>query len=191
MLKNFAMPLVLGYSLDLSRLSIGGYSAGGQLALLYSLNQGLYRDPSCCDAAPSPNIKKVISIAGPTDFETIDFSATGYTCDILPGPVQWQYDDAFLDPTSLTKKKAASPLTYVYSNNPAKLTSEYLLLYSDADSFVDFGSQAVNFYGDMVTNAFNFQNIWYSGFDHDFADSGAAINNVAQVKIDMLNFLNN
>ncbi|MBT4277832.1 alpha/beta hydrolase fold domain-containing protein, partial [Candidatus Falkowbacteria bacterium] len=179
------------YSLDLSRLYMGGYSAGGHLALLYSLNQDIYRDPSCCNTTPSPTIEKIVSIAGPTDFETIDFSATGDTCDILPGPVQWQFDDAFLRPesSSIDRRIAASPRTYLYSANPA-ISTNYLMIYSDTDTYVNFALQALPFYVDMANNGFNVQNIWYSGFDHNFADSTTPGHNADQVKIDTLNFLN-
>ncbi len=147
------------YGFDTSNISLGGYSAGAHLALLYSLRQSAYRDASCSWNVTSPSLKKVVSLAGPTDLSTL-------TGDVLI------MANAFLNGASASE---ASPITYAGNQNASK----YLLLQARDDELVSFDSQSVPFYNKLLTwKPIAVQAKWYDSGGHLFAySSGTDIYN--------------
>jgi acetyl esterase/lipase len=105
------------YGIDPSRISMTGYSAGGNLAMLAAYSMKAPDLPPSCEARPVP-VKTVVNVYGPTDL-TRFYDTTGnpdYVREALAtyvgGPVA-QFPDRY---------KAISPLNYVGSKTPPTIT---------------------------------------------------------------------
>lgn len=138
------------YGFDASRVSMGGYSSGGHLALLSSMRPNSYTDTACPSASVSrPSVQKIFSLAGPTNLANIGGSVQGMADDFLHGKSAGE----------------ASPLTYADSPNGLK----YLLVHAKDDELVPFGSQATPFADKLSSWNPPVQKKWYDTGGHLFA----------------------
>lgn len=138
------------YSFDANNISLGGYSSGGHIALLYSLRSSAYQDTACPWGASSPSLRNVVALAGPTNLSTIT------------GDVRIMANN-FLNGASAVD---ASPITYASNKNSAR----YLLLHAQDDELVSFSSQAEPFYNALLaSNPSTVQAKWYASGGHLFA----------------------
>ena len=138
------------YGFDVTKVSLGGYSAGGHISLLYSLRSSVYHDGACPWDVATPSLKNVVSLAGPTNLDTITGDVRGMALDFLDGvsPVE------------------ASPFTYAGNEN----ASAYLLLQAKDDELVPFSEQAIPFYDALLAwNPPRVQAKWYDTGGHSFA----------------------
>jgi acetyl esterase/lipase len=127
---------------DARRIYLGGGSAGAHIALLYSLNQSAYRDPTCPYNVASPAVSKVFSWAGPTDLTKAP-------------PALQRVVDNFLNGADAS---VASPITYANNSNGV----QYLLINDKDDEVTVFGTQALPFYNKLLQwNPVTVQNKWY------------------------------
>lgn len=140
------------YGFDVNRISLGGYSSGAHIALLYGLRPSAYQDTSCPWSASSPSLKNIVALAGPTNLATIT------------GDVRTMANN-FLNGASAVE---ASPITYAGNRN----SSRFLLLQTQDDELVSFGGQAEPFYSALLaSNPSTVQAKWYASGGHLFAYS--------------------
>lgn len=138
------------YKFSVENISLGGYSSGGHITLLYSLNSVSYRDTSCSWNVASPLLKRVVSLAGPTNFATLTGDVRDMAFNFLHG----------------ASSAEASPLSYASNKN----ASEYLLFQARDDELVSFSEQAVPFYNALLTwTPLRVQAKWYDTGGHLFA----------------------
>lgn len=138
-------------TLHYNTVSIGGYSAGAHLALIYSM-----RYPNRVD--------KVVSIAGPTNlFNAPQGASTQDNRDLFENLVEDFANNGTDNRLQLSPNSAG---VIPYSNN-----SSYLLLYNYYDDMVNFTTQGTAFYNLLVSNNFDakFVNITDYIYKHDFA----------------------
>ncbi len=119
------------YNVDPNRIGAGGMSAGGHLSLMLGLtdsDDGLEGVGGHADQ--SSRVQAVVNVFGPTEM------ASGYP----KSSVQWIFR-LFLGGTpeeAAERYKAASPVTYVTSDDPPVLT-----LHGDKDALVNIGQAKV------------------------------------------------
>lgn len=105
------------FGIDRARISVMGYSAGGNLAMLAAYSMGSPDLPPSCAAAPFP-IKSVVNLYGPADLTRFHDTSPSpdYVRDALRhyvgGPVA-EFPDRY---------KAISPLTYIGPFSPPTIT---------------------------------------------------------------------
>lgn len=174
---------------DINKVYIGGYSAGGHLALLFALsnNGTTYKSTNCPYAnMPLPTIKKVVAIAAPTDFNNLDLPTfNGYDYDKLV--------DSFIG-SKITRDNLitkASPITYVTKTNLVKNKTEFLLIYSKEDNFISFNQQLTPFAKKLQENGFKVVSKVFENGDHSFAEEDSASSHSDDVVESMKEFLTN
>ncbi|MCA9496794.1 MAG: alpha/beta hydrolase [Nanoarchaeota archaeon] len=118
------------YGLNKNNFHLGGESAGGHMAMLYSLNRAAYIDETCPYPQSYPTIKEVISVEGATDLTSMLSAET--------------FIGKSLNSANLASFRQASPITYVNSNNGIK----YNLIYDSA-------SDVQVFYDKLESKGFN------------------------------------
>jgi acetyl esterase/lipase len=105
------------YQINPTRISIMGFSAGGNLAMLAAYSMGDPRLPPSCDV-PTVSVKSVINLYGPADL-TLLYGSSGsrtYVQNVMRqyiGGPPTQYPDRY---------RAVSPLSYIGANTPPTLT---------------------------------------------------------------------
>jgi acetyl esterase/lipase len=105
------------YQINPTRISIMGFSAGGNLAMLAAYSMGDPRLPPSCDV-PTVSVKSVINLYGPADL-TLLYGSSGSLSNVqnvmrqyIGGPPT-QHPDRY---------RAVSPLSYVGANTPPTIT---------------------------------------------------------------------
>lgn len=112
------------YHVDVNRIAVGGGSAGGHLSLLVGLTDATHKlEGNGGHADQSSRVNAVVNIFGPTDLAECWKTSTGAR-PFLQG-LAGTPDDS---PEAIT---AASPVTYISSDDPPVLT-----LHGSADTLV-------------------------------------------------------
>ncbi|MCA9364691.1 MAG: alpha/beta hydrolase [Candidatus Moranbacteria bacterium] len=143
------------YGFDTQNVYMGGYSSGAHLALLSSFRPGTYRGTSCvAQEASRPQVKKVFSLAAPSDLTTINGSVRTMSNNFLHG-------------ASATE---ASPLTYAGTSNG----SQYLLVHAKDDELVSFSTQALPLQNKLTPWNVSGSYMWLNSGGHLFAFSRSA-----------------
>lgn len=138
------------YGFNIDEFYLGGGSAGGHLTLLYTLNQGDYKNGICVHPHQRPEIKKEVSIVGPTDI-------TIPTEQLVRGEEGNSWREWFTgyeyDYINLPVYRDASPRFHLDNINEI----EYLLMYSEDDEVVGFENHFNPFYNLMSDRGFDVQ----------------------------------
>lgn len=105
------------YQINPTRISIIGFSAGGNLAMLAAYSMGDPRLPPSCDV-PTVSIKSVINVYGPADL-TLLYRSSGSLTKVQN--VMREYIGG--PPTQHPERyRVVSPLSYVGANTPPTMT---------------------------------------------------------------------
>jgi acetyl esterase/lipase len=113
------------YGFDLTRLVVGGSSAGGHLALMTALTKPESGFDDLCPGDEELRVAAVVNFFGIVD-----------VLDILTGPHTRDFATGWIDPQRPEREKLArwlSPITYVHPGAPPVLT-----IHGDADPVVPY-----------------------------------------------------
>lgn len=159
------------YKFNLDDFSLGGYSAGSHLSMMFALNghTNSYLDQKCpYKDYKLPKIKNEVSLAGPTDFQSF----------VMPENQGEDYNSlskAFVGTPEIFNNQIveASPITYITDTNTAKESTRFLLVYTKSDNLVDLRTQFVPFYNLMKEKGYSVTAKLFNTGDHGFAERAA------------------
>jgi len=105
------------YKIDVNRIGVVGYSAGGNLALMFGLTDSSHGlEGECGDDKISSRVQAVVSLAGFTD--SISHSQT-----ISPGRIRFLEEWLGGDPSQFPERyRNSSPLNYISIDDPPVLS---------------------------------------------------------------------
>ncbi len=148
------------YKIDTQRISLMGYSAGGNLAMLAAYSMGDPHLPPSCQAAPV-KIRSVINFYGPTDI-ALGYSTSGSKAYIRP--MTEHYIGGPPSPLA-DRYKMLSPINHINAHTPVTIT-----LQGEADRVVPV-EQAL-----ILDKALSAAGIYHETYIFPWSDHGFDVN---------------
>jgi len=161
------------YHVDTERISMIGYSAGGNLALLASYSMGDPQLPPSCQAAEL-KIRSVINIYGPTDMALL-YRTTGKEFDV---PAMMEKYIGGPPSEFAYRYKVLSPISHIDAHTPPTITVQ-----GEADRVVPV-EQAVVLDKALTAAGVYHETYYIPWVDHGFdANWGSVATQIARAKI--------